>query len=128
MQVPKLTLISFLAVASFAVPQSITAQPPSTSKPVTTKVGESHVEAALPSGVPLRLYLRSGDIRIVGTDDAKISVDVSRKNSDDLQDIKHRLNLMPSSAEFHLSGGPMNDVRISVRTQKFRHLRSSTCR
>jgi len=118
MQVPKLSVISFLAIASFAVPQSIIAQPPSTSKTVTTKVGESHFEAALPSGVPLRLYLRSGDIRIVGTDDAKISVDVSRKNSDDLQDIKHRLNLMPSSAEFHLTGGPMNDVRISVRIPK----------
>jgi hypothetical protein len=107
MQVPKLSVISFLAIASFAVPQSIIAQPPSTSKTVTTKVGESHFEAALPSGLPLRLYLRSGEIRIV-----------SRKNSDDLQDIKHRLNLMPSSAEFHLTGGPMNDVRISIRIPK----------
>src|SRR5262249_47513929 len=73
------------------------------SKTVTTKVGEPHFEAPVPSGVPLRLYVRSGDIRVHGSDDSKISVDISGK-AQKLDDVKHRLAILEGSAEFHLSG------------------------
>src|SRR5215510_15760018 len=74
----------------------------SSSKTVTSKVGEPHFEAPLPSGVPLRLYVRSGDIRVVGSDNANISVDISGNNAHKLGDVKHRLAILDSSAEFHL--------------------------
>jgi hypothetical protein len=90
----------------------------SSSKTVTTKVGEPHFEAPLPSGVPLRLYVRSGDIRVVGSDDGKISVDISGKNAHKIEDVKHRLAILDSSAEFHLSGGPRNDVQITIHLPK----------
>jgi len=87
----------------------------SKSKNVTTKIGEAHFEAPLPSGVPLRLYVRSGDIRLVGADDGKISVDVSGKNAEKVKDLKHRLTVLDGSAEFHLSGGPKNEFQITIR-------------
>lgn len=90
----------------------------SSSKTVTTKVGEPHFEAPLPTGVPLRLYVRSGDIRVVGSDDGKISVDISGKNAHNIDDVKHRLAILGSSAEFHLSGGPRNDVQITIHLPK----------
>lgn len=88
------------------------------SKIVTTRTGEAHFEAPLPAGTPLRLYLRSGDIRLVGTDENKISVDVSGKNADQARDIKHHLIVQHGSAEFRLSGGPRNDFQIIVHLPK----------
>ncbi len=88
------------------------------SKTVTSKTGEPHFEAQLPSGVPLRLYVRSGDIRVLGSDDGKISVDVSGKNALKIDDLKHRLTVLDNSAEFHLSGGPRNDFQITIRLPK----------
>ena len=52
------------------------------SKNVIVKVGEPHFEARLPVGVPLRLYVRSGDIHVVGSEDSKITVDVAGKNAE----------------------------------------------
>ena len=88
------------------------------SKDVISKVGESHFEAPLPAKVPLRLYVRSGDVDILGSDDNKISVDISGKNADKIKDVKHVLKLLDSSAEFRLSGGPRNDFHITIRLPK----------
>ena len=90
----------------------------SSSRTITTKVGEPHFEASLPSGIPLRLYVRSGDIRVVGSGDGKISVDISVKNAHKIDDVKHRLDILDRSAEFHLSGGPRNDVQITIYLPK----------
>jgi len=88
------------------------------SKIVTTKTGEPHFEAPLPSRIPIRLYLRSGDIRLVGADDDKISVDISGKNADKAKDVKHHLIVQDGSAEFRLSGGPRNDFQVTVHLPK----------
>jgi hypothetical protein len=88
------------------------------SKSVTTKTGEPHFEAPLPAGVPLRLYVRSGEIRLLGSDDGKISVDVSGKNADNVKDVKHRLTILDTAAEFRLSGGPRNDFQITIHLPK----------
>jgi hypothetical protein len=88
------------------------------SRTVIAKTGEPHFEAPLPARVPLRLYVRSGDIRIVGSDDNKISVDVSGKNAYKIDDVKHRLTLLDGSAEFRLSGGPKNDFQITIHLPK----------
>ncbi|HKF25401.1 MAG TPA: hypothetical protein VKB24_05480 [Candidatus Acidoferrum sp.] len=87
----------------------------SDNKTVTSKSGEPHFEAPLPSGARLRLYVRSGDIRLVGSDDARISVDISGKKAQKMEDVKHRLVVLDGTAEFHLSGGPRNDVQITIR-------------
>jgi hypothetical protein len=92
--------------------------PQTVSKDVITKTGEPHFEAALPARVPLRLYVRSGDIRVVGSDDSKISVDVSGKNVHKIDDLRHRLVIHDGSAEFRLSGGPKNDFQVTIRLPK----------
>ena len=111
-----LSVVLFLGVMASVQAEGGGSQ--SSSKTVTTKVGEPHFEAPLPSGVPLRLYVRSGDIRVVGSDDGKISVDISGKNAQKIEDLKHRLAILDGSAEFHLSGGPRNDVQITIRLPK----------
>jgi hypothetical protein len=88
------------------------------SKNVIVKLGEPHFEAHLPSGVPLRLYVRSGDVHVVGSDDDKITVDVAGKNAQQTDDVKHRLTVLENAAEFHLSGGPRNDFRITIQLPK----------
>lgn len=88
------------------------------SKNVIVKVGEPHFEARLPVGVPLRLYVRSGDIRLIGSDDSKITVDVSGRNAHESDDVKHHLTVLDNAAEFHLSGGPRNNFRITIQLPK----------
>jgi len=90
----------------------------SNSKTVTTKVAELHFEAPLPSRVSLRLYVRSGDIHLMGSDDDRISVEVSGKNAYKIDDLKHRLTVLDNSAEFHLSGGPRNDFQVTIHLPK----------
>ena len=112
---PLLFSLSF-AVAVPACPAGDNSQ--SRSKDVITKTGEPHFEAALPARVPLRMYVRSGDIRIVGSEDNKITVDVSGKNTREMDDVRHRLAILDGSAEFHLSGGPRNDFKITIHLPK----------
>jgi len=111
-----LPLLLSLGVSSSICAAAVGSQ--SVSKTVTNKTGEPHFEAQLPSGVSLRLYVRSGDIRVLGSDDGKISVDVAGKNAHQIEDLKHRLTVLDSSAEFHLSGGPRNDFQITIRLPK----------
>lgn len=107
-----LTLLLSLGAASSLSAANDGAQ--SGSKNVTVRTGEPHFEAQLPSGVPLRLYVRSGDVRVVGSDGSKISVDVSGKNAQKIEDVRHRLEIRGGYAEFHLSGGPRNDFQITI--------------
>ena len=117
----RLAYLTFLFSLSFVV--AVSARPAandsqSRSKDVITKTGEPHFEAALPAKLPLRMYVRSGDIHIVGSDDNKITVDVSSKKTDELDDVRHRLAILDGSAEFHLSGGPRNDFKITIHLPK----------
>jgi hypothetical protein len=120
MPIPKSLVAMVLFVTAFSVVAAAQtgSKPETGSKSVTTKIGEAHFEAPLPSGVPLRLYVRSGDIRLLGSDGGKISVDVSGKNAERIKDLKHRLTVLDGSAEFRISGGPRNDFEITIRLPK----------
>lgn len=111
-------LSALLSLGIAAVLQAAGDGSQSKSNDVITKTGEPHFEAALPAQVPLRLYVRSGDIRVVGSDENKIAVDVSGKNAYKIEDLKHRLTIREGSAEFHLSGGPRNDFKITIHLPK----------
>jgi hypothetical protein len=77
--------------------------------------GIPHFEAQLPAGARIALHIRSGDIRIVGSDDGKLSVDIFGKNKDKIDDLRYRFTSSPGTAELHVSGGPRNDLHIEVR-------------
>jgi hypothetical protein len=83
-----------------------------------TEIGKSHMEFDCPARAQLRLHVRSGEIRIAGTNDSKITVDLSGKNLDRIQDVKARLSCSHSVAELHVSGGPRNDLVITIRVPK----------
>jgi len=76
--------------------------------------GIPHFEAAIPSATRIALHIRSGDIRIVGSGDGKVSVDISGKNKDRIEDLRYRLTSTSGNAELHVSGGPKNDLQITI--------------
>lgn len=67
-----------------------------------------------PSGSQLTLHLRSGDYRLVGREENKISVRVTAKDPDKAREIKVRFERFDKSAELSVSGGPKNDVQITI--------------
>ena len=76
--------LSFLTVTpSYAAPDG---------KTQITQTGKSHMEFECTSRPQLRLHVRSGEIRVVGSDDVKISVDLTGKNADKIQDVRARLS------------------------------------
>ena len=80
--------------------------------------GKPHMEFACPANTPLRLHVRSGEILIVGTYDNKMTVDLAGKNVDKIQDVKGRFLLANNVAEFHLTGGPKNDIQIIIHVPR----------
>ena len=107
------SILTSLALAALSIPAFA-----ADTKVQSVEVGQSHMEFACPTRKQLRLYIRSGEIRVVGTDDGKISVDLSGKNIDKIQDVKARLTCMESVAELHVSGGPRNELTITVHVPK----------
>jgi hypothetical protein len=77
--------------------------------------GIPHFEAQLPSGARIALHLRSGNVRIVGSDDGKLTVDISGKNKGNIDDLRYRFTRSSGRAELNVSGGPRNDLDIEVR-------------
>jgi hypothetical protein len=71
-------------------------------------------QVAFPSGSQLKLHLRSGDFRVIGREDNKIAVRVEAKDPEKAKEIKVRFELFDHSAELNISGGPKNDVQITV--------------
>ena len=73
---------------------------------------------AFPSGGKLRIYVRSGDFRIVGTDDNKITVRLSGTKADDARDLIVRFKPSLTEAELRISGGPKNDLQVTINVPK----------
>ncbi len=88
------------------------------SKTHVTETGKSHMEFACAPKGKLRLYVRSGEIRVVGTDTGKISVDFTGKNADKIDDVKAQLTCAENLAELHVSGGPKNELLITIHIPK----------
>ena len=94
----------------------------------TTAPGQSKIEVsdlqhhpfsvAFPSGGKLRIYVRSGDFRIVGSDDNKITVKLSGTKADDARDLTVRFKPSSAEAELSVSGGPKNDLQVMINVPK----------
>jgi hypothetical protein len=76
--------------------------------------GIAHFEAQIPPRARVALYIRSGDIRIIGSEDRRLSVDISGKNKDRIDDLRYRFTSSSGSADLRVSGGPRNDLTIEV--------------
>jgi hypothetical protein len=71
-----------------------------------------------PSGSRLQIELRSGDFRIVGADDNKISVHVAGKNANNSRDLTVRFKRSSSDAQLRVSGGPRNELQVTIAVPK----------
>jgi hypothetical protein len=70
------------------------------------------------SGGKLRLYLRSGDFHIVGGSDNKITVRVTGRNAYRASDMRVQLEGSNNSADLTVSGGPKNDLEVTIEVPK----------
>ena len=71
-----------------------------------------------PSSSQLSMHFRSGDIRVVGRADNKISIRVNAKDPDRAKEVKVRFERFDNSADLTISGGPKNDIQIIVEVPK----------
>ena len=77
--------------------------------------GVPHFEAQLPAGARIALHIRSGAVRIVGSDEGKLTVNISGRNKNKIDDLRYSFTSSSGSAELYVSGGPRNDLDIEVR-------------
>jgi hypothetical protein len=70
------------------------------------------------SGGTLRMYLRSGDFRIVGGADNKITVRVTGRNAYRASDMRVQLEGSSHSADLTVSGGPRNELEVTIEVPK----------
>jgi hypothetical protein len=70
------------------------------------------------SGGKLRMYLRSGDFKVVGGLDNKITVRITGRNADRASDVRVQLDGSNDSADLTVSGGPKNDLEVIIEVPK----------
>jgi hypothetical protein len=79
-----------------------------------TDIPNHPFQVEFPSGNQLNMHLRSGDFRIVGREGGKITVHVEAKDPEKAKEIRVRFERFDHSGELNISGGPKNDVQITV--------------
>jgi len=84
----------------------------------STDAGKSHMQFDCAARAQLRLHVRSGEIRILGSDDGKITVDLAGKNAGKIQDVTARLTCTQALADLHISGGPRDGLLITIHVPK----------
>ena len=67
-----------------------------------------------PADSQLRLHLRSGDFKIIGHAEDKISVRLEGRNADNARDLTARYKRIGNAADLRIYGGPKNDLQITV--------------
>ena len=82
------------------------------------QAGQDHFEANFPSGGQIRMHIRSGAIKVVGSDEKKIQIHYSGKNVDRRKDVKVSLKASGDVGELNISGGPRNEFEIEVEVPK----------
>ena len=93
-----------------AAPDSARAQ-----KVTATDVYSHPFSADFAAGGRLRLRVRSGDVQILGTDEEKIAVTLSGQSAHEAQKLKVEFERRGDTGEMRISGGPHNDLKITIR-------------
>jgi hypothetical protein len=108
-----LVLFLVLSVIAIAVADQTAGKPFQ-----VTEVGKNSFEADFVAGGQLRMHVRSGDLRVIGSDENKIRINYSGKNAGKTSDVKVSLKTIGNSAELRISGGPHNDFQIEIQVPK----------
>src|SRR5437879_13562722 len=64
------------------------------------------------------MHIRSGDLRVIGSDENKIRVNYSGKNGSKTNGVTVRLKTIGNYAELRVSGGPNNDFHSKIQVPK----------
>jgi hypothetical protein len=75
-------------------------------------------EVDFASGSKLRLHLRSGEFRVVGRDDNRISVRLSGRNSADASDLTVRFKHVADDGDLRVFGGPRNNLQVTIEVPR----------
>ncbi|MGB7282204.1 MAG: hypothetical protein WBE13_08090 [Candidatus Acidiferrum sp.] len=70
------------------------------------------------SGGKLRMYLRSGDFRIEGSEGNKITVRIGGRNAYRAGDMRVQLEGSNNDANLTVSGGPKNDLDVTIEVPR----------
>lgn len=110
------------AVCTFALASLVVSSAPlafAQSKRVeATNLPDHPFQVEYPSSNPLSLQLRSGDVRVVGGSENKVSVRVDAKDLEKAREVRVTFDNSGQSAELRVSGGPRNDIQITVEVPK----------
>jgi hypothetical protein len=106
--------IRFLLIAVLFAPLTLA----QSKKTEATDLGDHPFRADFPSGSQLSIHVRSGDVRVVGRDDNKVTVRASAKDWEKAKEIKVRFERLANSGDLDISGGPRNDTQITVEVPR----------
>lgn len=80
-----------------------------------TDIANHPFSADFAAGGKLQLRVRSAEVHIIGTAEARISVELSGRNADEARKLKVQLDRRGNIARMRIRGGPRNDLRITIR-------------
>lgn len=83
-----------------------------------TNLPDHPFQVDYPSGSQLSLNLRSGDVRVMGGNGNKVSVRVDGKDLEKAREVRVTFDNSGQSAVLSVSGGPRNDLQITVEVPK----------
>ena len=66
------------------------------------------------SGSNLRLHLRSGEFRVVGRNDNRITVHINGRNADNARGLTVRFRRSGNDGDLRVSGGPKNNLEVTI--------------
>lgn len=81
------------------------------------------LDADFPSGGLLKMRIRSAEIHIVGSDEKKIAVHVGGNRGSDSDDMKAHFERIGDSGELRVTGGPSDEVNITVQVPRSSNLK-----
>lgn len=92
---------------------------------VINEKGKDHFETGFSSGGRLRLDVRSGDVRVSGTNSDKITIHYEGRKAGEVEDVAIHFKKTGNDGVMTLSGGPRNDfqIRIEVPREADLHVR-----
>jgi hypothetical protein len=102
-----LSAVFFLATTSFAQ-----------SRIAVEDLAHHPFEVDFSSGGQINLHIRSAEIHIIGSDQNKIVVRVGGKQGSNSTDMKARFGRSDNSCELRITGGPHNELTITVQVPK----------
>jgi hypothetical protein len=97
----------FLATTSFAQ-----------SRIAVEDLAHHPFEADFSSGGQINLHIRSAEIHIIGSDQNKIGVRVGGKQGSNSTDMKARFGRSDNSCDLRITGGPHNELTITIQVPK----------